>query len=359
MNIHEAIEQARYYNGVRHTEETYFDVGAPHDIVVSNSAASRINPDEGGSFLRFEQYFQEEEEKATVNHLEKGRILHRYIKDARNFAVADENKPSDTICEIIEMTLAETRSDLPAPAGLITVFDQLKDTIIQAARVKKWNKTWGDDAVFRNLKKDGEGYLNFLIENMGKIILSKDVKESVDGMKLSIESSDCREYLLDNHEGVYYKELPIFWEHQTKHGNISCKSLLDNLEVDEEHRMLIITDLKTTSKPVSQFMGYTRMGLNPIEGNPTRIHMDGPFQYFRIYRQLASYGMALKEGVLSKMPDGGQWSISYRVVAVESKAPFELEEFTPRPIWMRYGTDEYLSCLDQVEALLRQKEVLD
>lgn len=358
MTIHEAIEQARVYDNTRHTDESYFDVGTSHDIVVSNSSLGKINPNEGGSERKFELYFEEQEESKTVNHIEKGRVLHRYIRDPRNFAIDDANRPSDAICTIIDESLTRTQADLPAQQGLVSIMDQMKETILSAARDLNWNNNWGNDAVFRNLKTAGEGYFNFRIENRDKIILSQEVGESVKGMKLAIEGNPAREFLLDNDDSevTIYKELPIFWEFPSENGMIKCKSLIDNLVIDEKRRSAIITELKSTSKPVSQYMGFYRYGKHPIEGTPARIHNDGPFQYYRVYRQLGSYGEAFGRGILDKLKDGGMWSIDYRVVPVESKEPFDIQVFTPSKIWVRYGFEEFRECVDLVGRYLKNKE---
>jgi hypothetical protein len=355
MDPFKLLEQAGYFQDEKVDSDDYFDVGTTEGIVASNSSLSWINPDEGGSYTNFELFFTQDEEKKVSNSIEKGKGLHKWLQHPDDFIVHEANRPSDKICEMMEVLYERTRgsADFPAHQGLITIFDQLKAPVVEIAREASWNSRWDDEAVFRNIKKDGEPYFNFLIEASGKQILTPDVKQSLDGMQQSIYDSEVREYLLDLNPNVV-KEAVAFFELE----GVRCKMMLDNLIIDPDSKRIIYTDVKSTSTPVSKFMGYHRYGWDDAGLQPRRIRHDGPFQLFRYYRQMGFYDLGLRE-VFAPLLKNSEWKIVHRIVAVENKDLYQHAEIYVPWNWVIAGHSEAITLIHEVKNYISVKGLSD
>ena len=323
--IVEKLKSASVYKGVEHNDETYYGVGDLDNIVASNSFFSSINPDEGGSRKKAELFFTEKQEETSRRGIEKGKTLHKWIKNNRDFTVFEGKAPSEPVAGIMQ---AVFDSGVAAFAAQVDDEQLFKMEVIRATRAAAWHNDWGDEAVYKNILKEGEDYLKFLAENVGKVILKKDVMESLEGMQGSIHDSRYSELLLDRNPYVL-KEIPLFFEFE----GLPMKILIDNLEIEDNR--LILTDLKSTAFGASSYMGTQRIGVR-ADGSVGRVYHDGSFHRFRTYRQLGLYAYGLQQ--ITGLP------VEAQIAAVESKAPYDFEMHPVTPVYLAYGVTEFKTC---------------
>src|SRR5690606_30922375 len=119
----------------------------------------------------------------------------------------------------------------------------------------------------------------------------------------------------------------------------TCKALLDNVTVDFEKKTAKIRDVKSTSKPVGTYMGhYQYRHATEREWSP------GPFVWYHTYRQLAFYGLALKNWLTQRGELGHKYKIEYEVLACETVEPYEHIVYCIDDDWIKAGVREVESC---------------
>jgi hypothetical protein len=94
----------------------YYSVGTVDDPVVSSSSISHLMPEEGGSIIKFFNFFKRDEEKQISLSLERGKLIHKYSEDPDNFVVADETAPTEMMKELVDRTIVNC---LVAQQGLL------------------------------------------------------------------------------------------------------------------------------------------------------------------------------------------------------------------------------------------------
>lgn len=339
QDIKNTIQQkkASSYKDVLHTEETYFTVGSKTDVVASNSFLSAINPYENGSFLKADNFFDKDEERRISKDMEKGKLLHSYIKNQQSFVIAEGKRPSDAVCAIITEAYQTIMSRVE-PGTLVTM-DSINTLLVQTARAHNHNARYGDEAILNTLKKDsGEAFFNFLRDSQGKVILTPEIRDSLEGMQDSLGNSEYADLVLHSNDVI--KETPLFIEI----AGVPFKVLIDFIHIKDG--TIEIIDYKTTAFAPHQYIGYFSVGwINQIDFGgmlktiPSQIYRDGSFQRFRTYRQMGLYSKALSS-VLDR-----EW-IKTSILAIESKPPFRIMKHNIEPVWNNLGRAEVYSILD-------------
>lgn len=336
------------------TKDNYFDVGNEHEIVLSNSALAYINPNQGGSFKRFKQFLAGESERKESMQLEKGKMFHRYMENKDAFLVEDDNKPSQTICDIIDkIYIWILKEEIP--------FETLASheaKISEAALLENYGQKWNPETIINKIKEQGESYFQYLVRSSGKVMISKAVKEALTNMIATVEASPDRDVLIDRpvtqnmtiHEAYlmgeryfFAKEFPILFELE----GIKCKALIDHLFIDFVKKEIQIRDLKTTSFAVSKFMGVAHFVITP-EGELHQEIRNGSFQSFHYYRQFAFYLLAIQHAieVIGKHSD---YKFSFVVDVIETEPPYEMASYNVPPAWIKAGMAEIQGCMQLVK----------
>lgn len=124
---------------------------------------------------------------------------------------------------------------------------------------------------------------------------------------------------------------------------VKLKGKLDNYTIDHMSQEIILNDLKTTGKPVSYFMGGTVMG----------DWLDGSFQKFHYYRQMALYLWLLKEALSLK-----DYTVKANMLVVESVPNFGSRVYKVGGKSIQAGFMEFKALLLAYAKLRREKKVL-
>lgn len=360
----------------------YYNVGTVDDPVVSSSSISHLMPEEGGSVVKFFNFFRRDEEKITSLALERGKLIHKYIEDPDSFVVADDTAPSDMMKELVdrlipnclkaqesslwydpkEVTTAIT-SVYKRPSAveadiqeaemqfekLSKIFTISRELAIISFRIARQNafKNKKEATILQDITEgDVYNYIQFRLKSKNKIILNTTEKEKVLGAVTSLQTHPKVKRLLrigtfDDFDDPLpvvdlYKELPIYWQElvdpqegaTTKvRTRINCKALLDNLQIDHQAKTITYSDLKSTTYSIYQFQDA--------------------FESYRIYRQQAVYKRAIQKWFPTRYPDIDyrQYKHFFNVVPVETNGLYLCGVYPVTDEWLIKGTQEFRSFL--------------
>lgn len=310
------------------TRENYHDYPA-----ASQSSLAYLDPNMGGSPIRFKNYLTMQIEKKDSLHMERGRLLHKFMEDRKNFMLSPENAPSETICQIVKaihVSMLESG---------IEKLEEAEQQIFDIARSIGYQNNWGKQAIVKNVIEKGRDYFDHLIKADGKIMVQAETKNILENQTRVL--SPVLENLDKVHKDHETKsEFPILFKFE----NVEFKSLLDKLYIDHKNRVVYYYDLKTSSTPVSQFMGWEEIIPSWTGPSYQVISRSGPFHWYRIYRQMAMY----REAARSEFKN---YSFICNIIVVESIEPYETFTFEVSPDYLGRGYDEILSLIPKINSI--------
>lgn len=324
------------------TKQNYFEYGVDVENPVMNSSMIKhILDSDGGSpeMLKYqlENYDAIRAEEKYRFGLESGKLLHSYLENQDNFAIANFTRPEGLIPEIITRIFThalEVKSGVYEHVGVLADWE---NAVVDVVRDIGWQPKWGDDAIKRNILKDGERYFRFLVEKGDAHVLTDKEHEVLSGQMNKWHTSHL--YSTDE-QTQWQKEVPIEWEQKTMWGTVKCKSLLDKLHIDYDSSRAIIEDIKTTRDPAQHFISKQVTRMSFINGDPNPQFMAGPFVNYRMYRQMAFYRRALRHNLSKDGFPSNEFTISCRFLVFENSPPFQIKMFEAPESWLNAGDVE-------------------
>jgi hypothetical protein len=294
-------------------KRNYYDVGLssnPQDWIFSNSSLSYINPSQGGHPLKLVAFFTENNEEEVSKSLERGSLLHLYMENPEGFAISNVPKPSDKLAIAADNLIA----DLLTATDTVEVTDEM---ILANVRNVGWNSKWGDDAVLKNTKDPIKAYVEEVLANRDKHILSEATAKIIQSCIAAINDSEIIQNLIKPTEDeVVFTEHAIYWL-----DIFARKAKLDRFHVNRKAKLIKHFDYKTTGGSVSNF--------------------ESTFESYRYYRQMAYYDMALKQYIkYALMEDPEEWTIQHYIIVIETSKPFATTVYPITPFWLNEGYKE-------------------
>jgi hypothetical protein len=307
---------------------------------ISNSSLAAINPEQGGSPQKFKKFLEDNSEQKYSVSLERGSLIHLYCEHPDDFIISDVTKPTDMMCKWVEAAYSGLkRNNLDFVKGLD---DDYIAFTKQATNVYAGTKD--KDKIVTLFNKEGKAYYDFLVKADGKICMSAETGTIVKACIESLKTHDKAKELLftkDEFSDIeYYNELEIYWKEKINIGTdkepvwqtINLKSMLDRVIVNFDKKTVQIPDIKSTSKPKSQFQES--------------------FEYYRYYRQHAFQRTALRQWLLSRNDrriDIYEFKdvTSYNVV-VETIDPYQVGIYPLSQFWLKEGKEEMNALLRRV-----------
>tara|TARA_Y100000310_G_C20665413_1_gene807213 strand:+ start:829 stop:1800 length:972 start_codon:yes stop_codon:yes gene_type:complete len=176
--------------------------------------------------------------------------------------------------------------------------------------------TWKYETVVSKFKESKNyNYFDFVMMNLNKIVLSPLEWEIVFSCVRSVRENKHANTLLSSD---YAKtEMEIYW---TKY-NLDLKSKLDLVIYDDFQKVLYVVDVKTTSKPLAQFINS--------------------YEFFDYYRQMAFY----IDAAINYRPYSIDWKIQPYFIVVETKDFHQCKVFDVDPADIEKGRSEYTDML--------------
>lgn len=279
-------------------KEDYFALDA-----VSNSSLSWILPESGGSVKKYEANKLFPPEDLDSAEAELGTNAHLLVETGTLDSFEVVNKPGPSVSAICEEVVNH-----PAYGAMSHV--QINDEIVRVARANDFQPRWGDDAILKNILKDGGDYMKALTTSTKKLV-DEETMSKLNSIKISLD--ETAPWLFDDKVlppgcdpedefEVLREEMIIFTI-----DDIPCKALIDILVINHTKKAIDIYDLKTVSMPLSIYLGYEMDGEK----------VEGVFMKRSVNRQLAFYMLA------SNSLPSGYYDITTNIIACETKGVFE------------------------------------
>lgn len=226
----------------------------------------------------------------------------------KKFTTITCRKPGYKALPIIEGLLKEVEDSLKLGDEVDPDISAYDSKLLEMGRAAEYGgANWGDDAILRNLKKEGEEYFETLVKSRGKLILSPEQYEYCINSVHTLQTHEfTKDYFNTSKEGVdVYFQFPIVWEYTTAQGTmIHCKSLLDILIIDHNEKIIKPIDLKTTGKSVLSF--------------------SHSFVEWKYYLQAAFYTEAVRYLSDKLYPELSDYKIDlFKFVVISSKNPLK------------------------------------
>jgi hypothetical protein len=371
---------------------SYYKVGTKENPILSNSSLSALNPEEGGSIVKFLNFFGSDEEERTEiesQALTNGRLVHKYIEDSSKFVVEGE-KPTDMMVGLLEKVagyaldfqqvgfnqdvdaslvpeaksaktaeaeILQLRAGFEQLAGLLKLNVEAAVKIFRAARIETNSyKSRTELTLLQDILSDKKEakeipYLKFLMSARGKTILTNQDKITVDGMCNSLYTHPTVSELLGLREDDFgtaiqweiFREQPVFWKEihsfeDEKKIQVNCKALLDRLRVCHALKKIQYVDLKSTKGSLYTFQSA--------------------FEYYRYYRQMAFYRRAIGFFMKAVYPDVdvSRYDLEVFIVPVENKGLFLTGIYAVDIFWLGKGMVEAKGLLGRYAWHVRNGE---
>lgn len=310
-------------------KEEYFQLSTYEgQTVLSNSLLGLINPDQGGSQKKFEQYLENGFEQKEGLYIENGRLYHSYKENQDQFAIEPENKPTETTAKWAEMV-----HEVLADKEDVTELEYLEASY-HVRDQYLFHKKLKDKEKIKIKALEGYPYFKFLRENNDKSMITAAQKETLTNMMMADKEFSTGEELYESGEGIstnsefgilfYYRGHPV-------------KVLIDKLQIDSKQKDVTIIDYKTISSSASTFMGYNIYSPDTF-GMPVKTIVPGLFSHRHIYRQVALY----REGVRAylKELDHKDYRCNVTVRVLETKDCFDVKDYVIHSRWLSSGMSE-------------------
>lgn len=321
------------------SDDEYFS--SNYKQYISNTKLKLINPDEGGT----PQLYKDGLKFDYNPSIEFGSIIHELLLQPEEFELKDYDfKPSAKLGLFIDNVIQFRKEGL-----------SIYDSLWQASEKANYYKGKLTPRLIQKAIEQGLQYYidvtknNLLESEKQPIVTSKKIKDSCFSCLKSIEEAQefypyLKEQNLSNNK-IFKNEEALFIDIKvTLPDNkviiLPFKCKLDNYSIDPDINEIVLNDLKTTSKLVNYFMGYT------IEEDGEDKFINGSFQKFHYYRQLAVYMLILQ--LYTKKLGYKNYTYKTNILAVESQTPFNSKVYSINQSYLKVGLKEFKELICRV-----------
>lgn len=323
------------------SDEEYFS--SDYKQYISNTKLKLINPDEGGT----PQLYKEGLKFDYNPSIEFGSIIHQLLLQPEEFELRNyDYKPSAKLGLFVDYVRQFRKEGL-----------SIYDSMWQASEKANYYKGKLTPRIIQKAIESGLQYYidayktDLLTPINGKtpIVTCKKIKDSCFKCLESIkENGEFDLYLYEQNlsdSKIFKNEEALFIDIKVtlpdgKSIVLPFKCKLDNYTIDPDTKEIILNDLKTTSKLVSSFMGYT------IEEDGEDKFINGSFQKFHYYRQLGVYMLILQ--LYAKRLGYKNYSYKTNILAVESQAPYNSKVYSINQSYIKEGLKEFKELMCRV-----------
>ncbi len=221
----------------------------------------------------------------------------------------------------VASTLYDSTEDTPSEFVIHSV-DELYETCYSKAGFK----TPLAGVIKKLEKEENKNYLEFLRKSKGKEVLSSEDYAIIEQCAASVAghavaSNICNTSELNNAEA----EKELSWTY--KDYPYLIKSIIDNLILNKENKLITIVDLKTTAKSVYNFMGA--------------------YSSYGYYRQMAIYKEAVNWYLSELGEDPLEYDIKSYIVVVQTTGLCECVVYEPDSFDLSIAIDEFENLLER------------
>lgn len=301
---------------------------------INNSILSKINPEEGGSPQKFKKVWDEGFVDNKEGFYKLGTLIHQYILEPDKFKVIAVDKVSEKGLTIAYLVWDNLKHSLVSEE--VSLYDIMEDTeyLDQLIADNSYqNPNWKIETRRAKLIEEIAPYINELLKNDGKVLISDKELSTIMGAASTLKINRSTEpYVnLESSKTVdVYNETEIFWELYIGGEKMQLKSKLDKFVVNHTTKTISVIDLKSTGKPVDQFLES--------------------FQKYRYGRQLTFYTDAVMWYVENVLKLVGYSLAKYsHIIAVETSGFYEARVFAIPNDQLSDYREEYEELLDRIQ----------
>ncbi len=324
------------------TEEEYFgykvtDDGRP---VLSSSFLKNGMPIWSGNAERLEAIYNESIIKESTPQMRFGTLVHKYAEDRSRFIMMPEFDMSPKIREIADKTFDLVESNRT------DVWDNVSHHMVEFNIVCEeigWGQSWKDETRLNKFREAADDYWDLRKSSIGKIVVTGDEVEKLRNVIAGIENAGLTFPVLRDRNEHVRREKAVLFELA---GKYPAKALMDIVEIDHNKKQIIITDLKTTSGKIENFIqGYTYR--ENESGDIFKMYTAGDFIKYAYFFQAFFYTNAMYKSIQGT--DIEKYEVLFQFAVVETKAPF-LAKMIEMPMkWNSIASKEFIEVMKAVD----------
>lgn len=312
---------------IKLTDEEYFS--EKYKDYISNSKLSLANPDEGGSKEKFNTKVKSEYSES----FELGSAIHAMTLQPDEYNISPLFKPTAKLGFFTEKVLENRRSGMTISGSIekASVDANYYSGKLSSIKLKSALKSALPFYLKRNKVFDNYIYLSEPVyEKYTKCI--REIRNNYDFDRLLFPAGNVE----------IFNEYAIFCEVKVGDKILKIKGKLDNFVIDHDSNHLILNDLKSSGKPCNFFMGGKTKVINDY-GKSEYVWVNGSFQNYRYYRQLALYSWLLQCAVQKEF--GLVYKSNANVLVVETIPNFKSKVFPVNNYYIKKGINEFKNLL--------------
>lgn len=291
---------------------------------ISNSRLGYINPLQDGSPMKYKY----PEHKSTQS-LMIGNCIHELILQSEEFSLGPKcNKPSAKLGATIDRIIEYRKRG-----------ESIYDSIIKASKDCDYYVNQINTKISKIIKEGLPYYLaaknytsnTILLSDRDWNICSKCVENVTSNQEIQ-QALHPTDTFLDPLPS--FNEDALFLDVMVKYKDNCCilklKAKADNWTIDEENKILVLNDLKTTSHTLFTFMSK-----------------NGSFYQYRYFRQFALYQLMLEQFCIREFGYNRKWKFKGNVLVV-STVTGESKLYKVNYSQLKEGKQEYEELLKRV-----------
>ena len=265
--------------------------------------------------------------------MELGTLIHKWNLEPELFAMADVEPVTGKMGKYIQAMSELTMGLDLDEKGL----REMGETAYMLAQYKETSlkKT----TAFKSFldKPENQAYFNFLKTSNGKLLMTQQDKNIVEGCSLGIRTHVVANKLVFGEDLEWHNEKEIYFQ---QHG-VMCRSKLDRVIVDHENKKVTMVDLKTSRDDV-----YGECTKVADTGFLSRDYHATGFMFtclrYSYYRQVAFYENALK----AEYPG---YEIESFLVAISTSGTGDVAVYKMPAAWIDEGQRQIETSLKEYQ----------
>lgn len=311
-------------------KEDYYAKGKTmDDFYISSSSLQYINPEEGGSPMAFVDFIENGIEE--TKNMKLGTLLHRYHEDRDSFAVSNTLKPSEKAGEVADKIIEIVR------AGGI----YCNETVMAAINEIGYQSNWKPETRLNKILELCNDYVSEVLEaqDNNQIYLTASQLEPIQKGSEAIDNHPVASQIAffsnnDISGTVCFKEIEIERTLNYKYNRndvvpLRLKSKIDNIIIDTERKIIIITDLK------SSLGGGFHYGQSTVY---QRKH----------FRQLAFYYKMVRYWLKSNNFDDSEYEYQFKIISQQTSGLYQCVVYDIDPRNINRGEAEVSAIIDRI-----------
>ena len=265
--------------------------------------------------------------------LELGTLIHKWNLEPELFAMADVEPITGKMGKYIQAMSELTMGLDLDEKGL----REMGETAYMLAQYKE--SSLKKTTAFKSFltKPENQAYYKFLQTSNGKLLMTQQDKNIVEGCSIGIRAHVVANQLIFGEDLEAYNEKEIYFQQY----GVDCRSKLDRVIVDHDNKKVTMVDLKTSRDDV-----YGECTKVADTGFLSRDYHATGFMFsclrYSYYRQVAFYENALK----AEYPG---YEIESFLVAISTSGTGDVAVYKMPAAWVEEGQNQIKKTLEEYQ----------